>query len=246
MQNKAVQYAPNGGKVHVIDVTGNQVRAYQTEREEGMVLYWAAPVKESIKAGVQHVRNAKNTIDDLARGHVNLEHLRPYLGAYPHIQTAHTVAKSATQKAAISRALTDYFTGNIAGAITSASVSLGTAIVNQALTVNLAVNVYFPSDGTTYSFVFKGAIKNLNGEVSLWFEPINYSGRDKGVPLSESSSYTDYHAIGPDDALQRIIDHMIASGVDVYVGGQPFRGGKVTVTDIKCSNEPPKGCKATK
>ncbi|MBD1581559.1 hypothetical protein [Pseudoalteromonas sp. S16_S37] len=246
METKAVQHAPNGGKVHVIDVIGNQVRAYETKREQGLVMYWSAPVKQSIKEGVQHIRNAKNTIEDLARGHVNLEQLRPYLGAYSDIQTAHTVAKSANQKAAISRALTDYFTGNIAGALTSASVSLGTAIVNQALTVNLAINVYFPNDGTTYSFVFKGAIKNVNGEVSLWFEPINHSGRDKGVPLSESSSYADYQANGPDDALQRIIDHMIASGVDVYVGGTPHRGGRVTVTSIRCSNERPKGCKAVR
>ena len=246
MQNKAVQYAPNGGKVHVIDVTGNQVRAYQTEREDGMVMYWPAPVKQSIKTGVQYVRQVQNTIEDLAQGHVNINHLRPYLGSYSDIITAHTVAKSANQKAAISKALTDYFTGNIAGALTSATASLGTAIVNQALTINLAIDVYFPNDSTTYSFVFKGVMRNLNGKVSLWFEPISYSGRDKGITLSESSHYNDYRANGPDDALQRIINHMIASGVDVYINGSPYQGGTVTVTDIKCSDEPPKGCKATK
>ncbi|MBQ4852970.1 hypothetical protein [Pseudoalteromonas sp. MMG012] len=245
MQNRAIQYAPNGGKVHIIDVHNNKVSAYQTEREEGLVMYWAIPVKESIKAGVTHVRHAKNTIEDLAQGSVNIEHLRPFLGPYSDINTAHTVAKYTEQKAAIQSALNDYFTGNIAGAITSASVSLGTAIVNQALTVNLAVNVSFPSDGTTYSFMFKGIIKNLNGDVSVMFEPIINSGRDKGIRLSESRSYTGYRANGANDALQRIINHMIASGVNVTLGGNPLPTGTVTITDVVCSNEPGKGCNAT-
>ncbi|MBQ4864784.1 hypothetical protein J8L98_24160 [Pseudoalteromonas sp. MMG013] len=245
MQNRAIQYAPNGGKVHIIDIHNNKVSAYQTEREEGLVMYWAIPVKESIRAGVTHVRNAKNTIEDLAQGSVNIEHLRPFLGAYSDINTAHTVAKYAPQKAAIKTALSDYFTGNIAGAITSASVSLGTAIVNQALTVNLAVNVHFPSDGTTYAFMFKGIIKNLNGDVSVMFEPIIDSGRDKGIRLHESHNYIGYRARGVSDALQRILNHMLASGVAVTLNGNPLPTGTVTITDVVCSNEPGKGCNAT-
>ncbi|MCF6434164.1 hypothetical protein [Pseudoalteromonas sp. MMG022] len=163
---------------------------------------------------------------------------------YSDINSAHTVAKSVQQKAAIQQALTEYFTGNIAGVLTSAAVKLGTGIVNQILTVNMAVNVRFPNDGSTYSFMFKGVIANLNGDITISFEPIINSGRDKGVRLNESGNYADYRASGPNDALQRILQHMIASGVKVTIGDTIYRGGNVTVTRVICSNEPPKGCVA--
>lgn len=245
MQSKAIQYAPNGGTVHVIDYTGNRIKAFQTEREEGLLMYWPVPVKQTIKTSVDQAKQVSNTIRDLANGNVTIEHLRPFLGSYTHITSAHTVAKSVYEKQAIQQALSDYFTGNVAGALTSATVTLGSSIINQVLAVQMAVDVVFPNDGTTYTFKFKGVIKNLNGKVSIAFEPVAFSGRDKGIMLSEGN-YSGYRAHGPADALQRIVDNMIQSGIKVYIEGRIYNGGTVIINDIVCSDEPPKGCKANK
>ncbi|MBE0368035.1 hypothetical protein PAUR_a1545 [Pseudoalteromonas aurantia 208] len=245
MQSKAIQYAPNGGKVHVIDYTGNRIKAFQTEREEGLLMYWPIPVKQAIKTSVNQAKQVSNTIKDLANGQVTIDHLRPFLGSYTNIASAHSVAKSVYEKQAIQQALSDYFTGNVAGALTSATVTLGNSIINQVLAVQMAVDVAFPSDGTTYTFKFKGVIKNLNGKVSIAFEPVAFSGRDKGIMLSEGN-YSGYQARGSSEALQRIINHMVQSGVKVYIEGRIYNGGTVIINDIICSDEPPKGCKASK
>ncbi|WP_105168447.1 hypothetical protein [Pseudoalteromonas sp. T1lg23B] len=54
----------------------------------------------------------------------------------------------------------------------------------------------------------------------------------------------DYRVSSPKDALQRVLQHMIASGVKVTIGNDLYRGGRVTVKRVICSNEPPKGCTA--
>ncbi|MCF6434165.1 hypothetical protein [Pseudoalteromonas sp. MMG022] len=51
MQNRAIQYAPNGGIVHVLDIKGNKVKAFETVREEGLIMYWPAPVQDSVRTG---------------------------------------------------------------------------------------------------------------------------------------------------------------------------------------------------
>ncbi|WP_139158549.1 MULTISPECIES: hypothetical protein [Pseudoalteromonas] len=212
-------------------------------REEGLLMYWPTAVQNSVKTGWEHAKEARNIFLDLGNGQVNYDHLRPYLGSYSDIKSAHTVAKSPYEKNAVKEALSEYFSNTIAGSVTSAIVLIGKETVGKALPVNMDIIVKFPSDGTIYKFTFKGLVISSDGKVSVTFEPVSYTGRDAGITLSEGS-YSGYRASGPDDALQRILQHMIASGVKVTIGDTIYRGGNVAVTRVICSNEPAKGCVA--
>ncbi|MDF2178596.1 hypothetical protein P2G88_10085 [Aliiglaciecola sp. CAU 1673] len=242
MQSAAVRTAPEGGVVHVWDRQGDKLKAYEITREHNLIMINPADVSQVIQAGTLEVKRSYDFIVDLHSGGIDINRLAAYLNN-PNINSAYTIAETASLRNNVADAINQYVLGNVAGALTAAAGSLSVQFVNTVLPVNITIPIRF-MDGTTYTFVFKGLFYGLDGSTSLQIEPLSGSGTDIDVKIPDNGEYTNFYDQGNYEAIMRTVEFLRSRGV-VITGGENLPIGSALIIDCKFS-EPGKGCTLSK
>ncbi|MEL7477748.1 MAG: hypothetical protein AAGJ17_02470 [Pseudomonadota bacterium] len=242
MANQAIKVATNGGIVHVVDMSGNKIKAFEIEREGNLLWYSESIVSKAIQNGVNEIKEVNNFIEDMSRLSINANSLTQYTPR--PINSAYDVAISKANRVYLAEAISKYFLSNVGGALTSAVGSLGVNFVGQIVPITITLPVVF-NDGTTYQFAFKGLIINVNGgEITLNIEAIEFSGVDGELRIPEAMYISGYYGKGSTQSVQRMIDYLSLSGVQILVN--PVDRSSVTIIDCTKDSTSGGACKAIK
>jgi len=241
MANQAIKSAPNGGLVHVIDMTSNNIKAFEVERERNLLWYNEGAISNTIKAGVKEIKEVNDFIKNMANQQIHINSLNPYMPKA--VNSAYDIAKYKVNRLNLADAINQYFLSNIAGGLTAAVSSLGVSFVGQVVPVTIILPVIF-DDGTKYSFSFKGLVVSLDGTVTLNIEAVEYSGTDGSLRIPEAGLFQGYYGKGSNDSIQRMLDYLALNGISIVVN--PNYRGSVTIIDCSYDSSSGGACKATK
>lgn len=216
MKTQAIKTAPEGGKVHVIDIMGDNIRAFKIEREYDLVMVRSSTVSSMIEQGVKEVKTTINQLNDMAQRNIDIQHLEPYLGGYASVITsAYDIAQKERYRFEVADAISSYIQDTIAGSVGLAAGSLGIQIINTVLPVSLAIKVKFPND-TTYEFIFKG-LKTTDGKnFTAIIVTTAQSGKDGDIKIPDNGNFDGYiGVIEGSEPLGRLIEYMRLNGVQI-------------------------------
>jgi hypothetical protein len=230
MRTQAIKAGAEGGKVHVINISGDSIKAFRIEREHDLVMVKTSSVSPTIEKGVEEIKKTLNVLQDISNASINIEHLKPYLGLYAEDMTsAYALAKSTGDRFEVEQAISAYMLDSFLGSVTVAITALGTKIVDQVIPATLGIKVNFP-DGTTYTFIFKGLLV-IGEDVEVLIASAPLSGKDGTVKIPEIATLGGYKTTVMNvESLSRLIEYLRLTGVKIagdYVGS----GGTVVICD---------------
>lgn len=228
MKSKAISTIPDGGKVHVVDLIDNKIRAYQVFRENDMVIVQSNPVSSTISNAVDEFKTTINLFDDIAHRGIDFNHLKPFLGGYSTvINSSYDIANKSRYRSAVARAISSYVGDTIAGELSTAVGALGLSFVNATASIHIAFQVKFP-DGTTYKFHFKGIEYNVDGTSVMIVVPVKESGMDGDIIIPDNGDFNSYIQTAESmESLTELLEYMRQNGVEIVRSGSG--GGRPVV-----------------
>lgn len=220
MKSKAISTVPDGGKVYVVDLMDDKIRAYQVFRENDMVIIQSNPVSSTISDAVDEFKTTLNLFDDIAHRGIDFNHIKPYLGAYASlIDSSYDIADKSRYRSAVARAISSYVGDTVAGELSTAIGALGLSFVNATAAVHLAFQVKFP-DGTTYKFYFKGIEYNVDGTSVMIVTPVKESGMDGNIIIPDNGDFANYAQSAESmESLTELLEYMRENGVEIIRSG---------------------------